>query len=159
MKSTRPPASAAAQAVVIEAEPTAEQDARVPYTVGWVEDGATKDGLRLVARIERLALTKLPLSVTLEIPAGLDVEGPREVIVPSAEAPDVFEQAYTLRFTEAPVEDLVLVVKGEAEDFGYHARVPYTFGRTPSEPVRPARSGPRVKVGPRDFGQAVPVGQ
>lgn len=146
------------QAAVSKAGPApVQEDARSPFVATWEQEAVTKQGIQLVARIERRAFFQVPLAVELEVPKGIEVTGARAFTIPPATGPDVFEQRYVVQASGATSQSLVLVVAGAAEGFGYHARVPWTFGREPAPVPQPAGDGPNIKAGAHDFGRAVPM--
>jgi hypothetical protein len=151
--------AATTNALVADARPS--EDAHAPFRVTWREESRTERRAVIVAVVERFAMGEVPLEGRLEVPAGVEVEGPRTFRADvSKETPTTFEQQYVLQFDRVPTEDLLLVVESRGgSGFGFHARIPYRFGRTAPQGPRPERSGPSLKAGGLKLGPAVRVDQ
>lgn len=144
----------------VDAPPLAarpEAKAKAPITASWVVESSTKQGVTLVARVERKAFTRMPLTVDVSAPKGASVEGERHFVIPASDEPDVVERRYFVRYDSVPAGDVILTVDGRTDGFGFHAEVPWAFGAGPESRPPPVADGPAIKAGGIDFGRAVRV--
>jgi hypothetical protein len=132
--------------------------AEIPVRVRWnvISD---RDGRLVVdAVVERRARLGFPVSVTVDIPKGLALaSGPSRFEIP--DDGQTGESVTRLEFTYAgrpPAQDLRLVGDGGQTGVGVHATDSYRFGRS-VEAVKPAPSGPNIRVGDKDLGPAIPI--
>jgi hypothetical protein len=152
------------------AEPVAaveRHDLDAPVVVRWVtrvEPGAvTGRGqdtrLVLVARVEQPGQLGLPLGVWVEAPEGVtQTRGPRQYTVGPARAGSVHETEMEFAVGAVPGSDLVLVVDAQSPGAGFHARVPYRFGRPEPTVATPTLTGTPVTVGHTSAGPSVQMG-
>ncbi|MDO9017152.1 MAG: hypothetical protein Q8S73_12275 [Deltaproteobacteria bacterium] len=152
------------------AEPTGvveRRDPDAPVRVRWVtrvEPGAvTRHGqdtrLVLVARVEQPGQLGLPLAVWVEAPDGVtQTRGPRQYTVGPARAGSVHETEMEFAVDALPASDLVLVVDAQSPGAGFHARVPYRFGRPEPTVATPTLTGTPVTVGHTSAGPSVQMG-
>jgi hypothetical protein len=105
--------------------------------------------------VEQRGQLGIPLELEVRVPPGVRVSG--EVSAHLQPNPGVRRGDITLEFPSIPAEDFVVVVHGASATAGYHAEIPYRFGRpTPVAPT-PPRTGPRLQLGGHDLGRAVPT--
>ncbi len=134
------------------------EDARSPIAVRIeAPEGVPRTGqpLGLHWVVEQRGRLDIPLEVEVRVPPGVRVSG--EVSAHIQPNPGVRRGDITLEFPSIPAEDLVVVVHGASATAGYHAEIPYRFGRpTPVAPT-PSRTGPRLQLGGHDLGRAVPT--
>jgi hypothetical protein len=140
-------------------------DARAPLVVRWVprqEPVTFGSGTRLVlvARVEQPGYLGLPLSVSVRVPSGVVLtHGSLSYAVRPGPPGTVHEQEFVFELTgSAPSEDLLLVADAQGTAAGFHAEIPYRFGR--AEPAFQLRMtgtplmfdhtslGPSIDMGP-----------
>ncbi len=152
------------------AEPSSTGERRhldAPVVARWVthaEPSAVTgrgqgDRLVLVARIEQPGRLGLPLSVWVEAPGGVvQTRGQRQYTVAPAHAGSVHETEMEFVVGAVPNGDLVLVVDAQSPGAGFHARVPYRFGRPAPTIATPTLTGTSVTVGNTSAGPSVRMG-
>jgi hypothetical protein len=114
--------------------------------------------LPLTLRIDRRMLhDSVEVAVQVNLPAGVVLEQGKlqTQVLPDSEP--VVELQYTLRSDVLPDENVVFVLDAQGEGFGYHAELPYEFGRASVALDAPERSAGAVRVAARNFGNAVAV--
>lgn len=114
--------------------------------------------IRLTLQIERPAAIPSDVDVEIRLPESVLLhvgERKRTLAKNAGAARD--ELHYELMASELPAEDAIIVLDAHGPGFGYHAELPYRFGRP--EPAHKAveAGGAEVKVGPHNFGESVPV--
>lgn len=132
--------------------------AALPVVVRWEE--VSREAGRAVVRatIERKLGLDLPLSVAVELPAGVKAARGRTAftLTPNVEAITVAEEL-ELTFENLPAGDALLKVDADSGAFGIHSRVPYRFGRPEPVTPAPAATGPHLMRGDRDLGASIPL--
>jgi hypothetical protein len=114
--------------------------------------------LPLTLRIDRRMLhDSVEVLVEVNLPDGVALQQGklRTRVLPDSEA--VVELRYALRADALPDENVVFVLDAEGEGFGYHAELPYEFGRESAPPSAPERSAEAVRVAAKNFGASVTV--
>jgi len=136
-----------------------EESARSPVEVTWLGEGASgQSQLQLTARVRLLAPLVAPLSVSVEVPAGVTlVTGPQKFSIPPTGEPSTHDTPYVFEVRGTTSENLKLVADVQTASFGIHAVDEYRFGRPAPVGPRPKRAGPRVKVAGYDFGATVAI--
>lgn len=118
-----------------------------------------RDGeIELSLRIDRHLLTpSAEISVRLSLPEQVALQsGALDTrVLPDSEP--ITELRYVLRVDDLPDEDVMVSVAAVGEGFGYHASLPYRFGRKGAPPQKVHRGVYAVSVGKRNFGAAVQV--
>ena len=138
-------------------EPVLAESPRAPLTVDWVVKEQRGDRLVIVARVNRAAPIRLPIAVSIEVPADVEVvSGPTRFTIESGDAIGVFDTELVLETHGTPAGDLVLRADVEGTDFGAHAKRAYRFGRPAPKEAVPKATGPSLDIGGRDFGPSVP---
>jgi hypothetical protein len=141
--------------------PTLETTSRqqFPMTVRWEVTSRTERGVTLAAHVTRLTALPLTFHVVLDVPAGAKLESGRQKfdLLPNTEGVEIVE-TYSVLFDTLPAEDLLLHVDGDGQNAGYHAKVPYRFGRAEptAAPVDATGPAPAGKGG-RPVGNSVPL--
>ncbi|HOX46198.1 MAG TPA: hypothetical protein PK668_21520 [Myxococcota bacterium] len=139
--------------------PLCGKRAEAPFALAWrVARGAPAAGaeLGLELVLERRGRWPAPLQVRFELPAG--VEAPRGnpgFALPADDQAPRRALGLELRLARVPERDLVAVVDARVPGAGYHAELPYRFGRPEPRRASALELGPRVALGARDFGRAV----
>lgn len=116
-----------------------------------VEAGRTV--LRL--RVDKTIKTERDLSATVRLPKGAGLDDDTGTWPLAADQVGTFTHDFSIRYGSLPGEDLHVVVSVQQPDFGYHAELPYRFGRpeTTSPPLR--RTAEEVKVGDQSLGHPI----
>jgi len=132
----------------------------IPLRVRWSVVSDAGGRLVVDAVVLRRAQLRFPVSIRVQIPAGLTLmSGPAKFEVPvdgqTGESVTRLEFSYQ---GAPPSGDLELV--GDAVDpgVGIHATDSYRFGRK-VDVKRPEPTGPNVKIGDKDLGPSVPIGK
>lgn len=132
--------------------------AELPVRVRWQQEALTPNSAVVRAEVERVLGMAMPFTVTIELPPGVTASRGRTsfTLSPNAEA-SVIAEELELTFQTVPTEDAVLKVDGETGVMGYHFKVPYRFGRPEPVVEAPKATGPRLRMGERDFGPSIPL--
>lgn len=134
------------------ASPTAEAPSS-PITVKWIEGSRNEGGTRLTLEVTKLIATERPLTLGFSVPQGVVVEP--ELTAREIAAASVGTTAIEIlvRASVPPTQDLIAICDSQGTSFGFHAEVPYRFGRTAPTIAEP-KLGEPVQIGP---GQIRPV--
>lgn len=137
---------------------TGNRQGPLACTLSGPEHAQAGAPLALALHIDRrLSHASVVVEVKLRLPEGVALEqGALEAQVAPSSEPNV-ELAYTLRAHALPAQPAVFVIDARGEGFGYHAELPYRFGRAPEPPSAPVRDRSLVRVGARNFGASVPI--
>jgi hypothetical protein len=164
-----PPSAPAVATPAVAVAPAARRDHESPVIARWVtraEPAAVTgrqgagDRLVLVARVEQPGHLGLPLRVSIEAPDGVtQTRGPQRYTVAPGAPGAVHEAEVEFAVTAVPGDDLVLVVDAQGAAAGYHARVPYRFGRPAPAIAPPPLTATAVTVGGTSAGPAVDMGR
>ncbi len=129
-----------------------------PMTVEWLYRGETAGRLTLVARVNRVAPIRIPITVTVSVPPGVRlVSGRSSWIVDGSGATGPVDETLVLEVTRSGPQEVLLAADAETAHFGVHARKSYALGPTqPKALSAPMGSGPALQVGGHDFGPSVP---
>ncbi len=132
----------------------------LPLRVRWRVISDAGGRLVVDAIVVRRAQLRFPVSVRVQVPAGLTlVSGPPAFVVPADGRTGESVTRLELSYHGAPpAGDLELVGDAVGTGVGIHATDAYRFGRN-VEVKRPAPAGPSVKIGDKDLGPAVPIGR
>lgn len=144
--------SVASVAVPRPASPTAEAPSS-PITVKWIEGSRNEAGSRLTLEVTKLIVTERPLALGFSVPPGVVVEPEltaREIAAASVGTTSI---EVLVRTSVPPTQDLIAICDSQGTSFGFHAEVPYRFGRQAPAVAEP-RLGEPVQIGP---GQIRPV--
>lgn len=124
-----------------------------PITVRWIERTRTETTAQLTLEVVKLMQTERPLTVRFTLPPGISTE-PQLV---SRELESTFVGTNIIdvlvRTSGQPQQDLVAICDSQGLSFGFHAEVPYRFGREAPAVAEP-KLGEPIQVGP---GQIRPV--
>ncbi|MDP2269326.1 MAG: hypothetical protein Q8K32_01270 [Archangium sp.] len=129
-----------------------------PIKVTWEEISRTDTEAVVLAKVERVNKLDMSFLMSVELPPGVKlVEGRTQLtLLPNTEAVTVSERL-TLSFT-APVEgDAQLKLDGDSGAMGFHAKVPYRFGRPAPDETGPSATGVEPRKGDKKFGPSVPL--
>ena len=163
-----PPPAVPGPVPVTPAAAVARHDMESPVVVRWVtrvEPGAVtgrpgaEDRLVLAARVEQTGRLGLALRVWVEAPEGVtQTRGPQQYTVAPAAPGSAHETELEFEVVAVPRDDLVLVVDAQGAAAGFHARVPYRFGRAAPVSATPPLTTAPVTVGGTSAGAAVEMG-
>lgn len=138
-------------------KPTVRLETPLRVAVEEVDRSDTR--ATVVARVERRLALAVPLTLRLEVPPGVTIAAGRPVVeLPPNAGADTVTETWALTFAHPPEGDAVVRVDGDGEGLGFHARVPYRFGRPAPEDVGPAATGPAVFKHGRNLGPSIPLG-
>ena len=140
-----------AQATQPEQDVASPINARLEAPQGVPQPGQ----LTITWFVEQPGSLNLPLDVSVMTPSGVTVSGDTTVTIQPGER--ITRGVLTVEFEVIPADDLVVVVHGAAEHAGFHAELPYRFGRPEPVVADPVRSGPALRIGGRDLGQTIPA--
>lgn len=133
--------------------PRAAPSPGAPISVRWIERSRTETATQLSLEVVKLVQTERPLTVRFTLPAGVSTE-PQLV---ARELDSTFIGTSTtdllVRTSGQPQQDLVVICDSQGSSFGFHAEVPYRFGRQAPIITEPMVGEP-IQVGP---GQIRPV--
>jgi hypothetical protein len=133
---------------------------RAPLQVRWNVLSDAGGRLKVEAVIERRSALRSPVTVMVEVPAGLQlVSGQTTLEVPADAPAGASSLALEFSYTSTPLADLVLVADLAGARMGVHAVASYRFGRPEPTQARPAPTGPSLQVGGRDLGPSIPLGK
>ena len=142
----------APMAVPKPASPAAEAPSS-PITVKWIEGSRNEAGSRLTLEVTKLIATERPLALAFRVPPGVVVEPEltaREIPAASVGTTSI---EILVRASVPPTQDLIAICDSQGTTFGFHAEVPYRFGR-PAPTIAEPKLGEPVQIGP---GQIRPV--
>jgi hypothetical protein len=128
---------------------------RAPITASLRGPRVAEPGsIELELVIERRVPASAELSIALRLPGGARLvrgrlrerlAGPRAL------------RRYELAVERLPSEDFVVVLDAQSPGFGYHAELPYRFGRSAPLPQVPRLAERSLTLGSRSFGRSVRV--
>jgi hypothetical protein len=130
----------------------------VATTLSAPSEPRPDEEIALTLRIDRhLLAASSEVSVQLNLPEQVTLQrgALRTRVLPDSEP--VAELHYALQASALPDEDATFIVTAIGDGFGYHAELPYRFGREDTLPERAERGASAVRVGVRDFGAAVRI--
>jgi hypothetical protein len=151
-RSSPAPAASSTTQPVLRAAPA---DARSPLSSEWLirEQG---DGLaHLTLAVTKTIATEKEVSVEFVVPAGVTSEPSLDRFVIPPELRGTTSREFTLRWGMTPSEDLRAVVDVQGTSFGYHADVPFRFGRPEPIVKQPVRDPNPVQMGNTNLGRPV----
>jgi hypothetical protein len=135
-------------------EPTPSPSPTSPLSVSWSPRNEAGHQLELI--IEKRIATEKDLAVELRIPDGARIEPSTTRWSIDAAKTGTLKYEITVSWNgEKPATDLVAVVDMQGASSGFHAEVPWRFGRT--APVDPPikRTEQPVQVGGSNLGTPV----
>lgn len=124
-----------------------------PITAKWVERSRSDTESRLTLEIAKLIPTEKPLTVRFSVPAGVTTEPLLTARELAPETTGTTSIEVVVRASTPPTQDLVAICDSQGVSFGFHAEVPYRFGRPGPTIVEP-KLGEPIQIGP---GQIRPV--
>lgn len=133
---------------------------RAPFVVEWVPQGEVGARVTLVARVNRHIPFRVPIAVTVTIPAGLRiVSGRTNWIIDPSDSVGPVEEVVVVEVVEAGPQEMILAADVEGTGFGVHAKRSYVIGSVPARSATRASTpaGPHLEVGGHDFGPSVPA--
>jgi hypothetical protein len=114
--------------------------------------------IQLTLEVTRHIPLKAEITVDVRLPAGASLRtGETHTRLAANDAARRDQLVYELAGGPMPSEDLVVVVDARGAGFGYHAELPYRYGRPAPVPDAPEASGANVQVGGKSFGKSVQV--
>jgi ABC-type glycerol-3-phosphate transport system substrate-binding protein len=126
---------------------------RSPINVEWIIRQESEKAAQLTLKVEKSSKTETDLDIRLEVPPGVDAPTRRQWSISAAES-GVLLVEIELGWKAAPATDLKAIIDTQGKSLGYHAEVPYRFGRpAPQAPELP-RAEP-VQVGGTNLGAPV----
>ncbi len=131
-----------------------ERDVESPIQVTVRATGESEHGASLEVTITKLVALEHPLALTLRLPSGVDAT-PAVLTAIGEKETGHFVQTLQLTYGAKPASDLVVVADSQGKASGYHAEVPYRFGRPVPTVPQPVRSPDTVKMGGIPLGQPV----
>jgi hypothetical protein len=114
--------------------------------------------LRLQLELDRRIPVHADVTIDVRLPKGVTLAGgpPQRALARNLRAQrDAL--VFDLTVSAIPREDLVVVIDARGQGFGYHAELPYRFGRPEPVPVGPRADGRELRVAGKSFGRSVPV--
>jgi hypothetical protein len=152
---SRPLEKASPPAAEIAADDAAP---RAPLLVRWQLVSDANGSLKVEAVLERRVTLRTPVTVQIEVPAGLQlVSGQTALEIPAGAAPGSTSLPLEFRYAGTPPDDLRLVADSAGAKLGVHAVASYRFGRPEPAQARPTPSGPSLKAGGLDLGPSVQI--
>ena len=129
-----------------------------PVCVIWEEISRSATEAIVLAKIVRVNKLDMSFLMTIEMPAGVKVlEGRTQLtLLPNTEAVTVTERLQ-LAFDAAPSDDAILKLDGDSGAMGFHAKVPYRFGRSAPEERGPSATGVAPVLKGKSMGPSVPL--
>jgi hypothetical protein len=95
--------------------------------------------VELVLQLTRSMATMAPIRVDVTLPAGVDlIAGVASDVVTDTTATSI-ERRFKLRYPSIPTTDALFVVDWQTKAAGFHAKLPYRFGRPAPATAEPAR--------------------
>jgi hypothetical protein len=131
-----------------------ERDAESPIRVTVRATSEREHEATLEIAVTKVVATEQPLALSLRLPAGVDA-APAALTAVEGKDTGRFVQTIQLKFGATPSTDLFVVADSQGTSFGYHAEVPYRFGRPEPTVSQPVRSPDTVKMGGIPLGQPV----
>jgi hypothetical protein len=132
-------------------------DARTPIRAALRGPRLPEPGqtIELELTLDRRIPAAAELSIRLELPANTRlVRGAQHERVWGA-GPAL--RRFALAIEGLPRDDLRIVLDARGANFGYHAELPYRFGRTAPLPRTPPLAERTLRVGTRSLGRSVSV--
>jgi hypothetical protein len=119
----------------------------------------TQGDIELVLTIDRARADLVPISVDLRLPAGVTlVAGLEQERVADTSKPG-FTRTWRLHYDRVPQEDVAVVVDWQTASAGFHAELPWRFGRPEARKAEPPRLPGAVKLpGGRSLGRPILTG-
>ena len=139
----------------VVASPVVQQEGRAPLHVEWLVGEQSADGARLSLSITKLLPTEKDVSVELVVPSGVAIEPALTRWVIAAAQTGTIATEVRVRWSEAPLKDLVAIVDMQGVASGFHAEVPYRFGRPAPVVQAPNKDTAPVRIGEANLGSPV----
>lgn len=111
--------------------------------------------VRLELKITKFIATEKPLSVKLQLPGGVSAAETREIPSIDASAIGEFSREIKVLFETVPMNDMFVVADTQGTAFGFHAELPFRFGRPEPTIALPPRTDESVHMGNIDLGHPV----
>jgi hypothetical protein len=130
--------------------------ARAPIVASLVGPRLPARSVELELAIEPRLPAAAELVIELRLPRGtrLAAGAVRERLTMTRRV----QRAYRLSVHASPADDVVVHLDARGSHFGYHARLPYRFGRSPLVPQGPALTDRPLTLHGRNFGRSVRAG-
>jgi len=131
---------------------------KMPVVISLTADSDpdSDNNLSIKLGIKRKGYWPIPIRIDVRVPDGIAVlNGLMSTIIPANFEPDHVEIYYELEARRIPEKDLVVILDSRNEGAGFHAEVPYRFGRPTPQVVAPIKNGPRIIIGQKDLGKAI----
>ena len=122
-------------------EPPASSRPQSPISVNVIGPANVplKGPVDLRVQIDRASTQMNPVLVRVRLPAGVHLsKGKMEESIRDTAHPRL-TRAYTITYQQRPKDDLFIVVDWMAAGAGFHAEVPWRFGRTAPKAAEPER--------------------
>jgi len=137
---------------------TADNAPKAPVRIRWRVLSDQGGRLKIEAVLERLVPLRVPVTVRVEVPPGLQLlSGATSFEIPADAPPGETSMPLEFSYADVPPTDLKVVADAFGYSMGVHAADTYRFGRPEPQPVRPQPSGPNIKVGNTDLGPAIQI--
>ena len=149
--SCRSPVAPAAPSVVT----AVPSEARSPLSSQWEVRELGEGRARLTLSVTKAVVTEKDVRVDFTVPPGVTAQPALEPWTIAAETRGVVSKDYSLEWSAAPRDDLIAVVDVQGVSFGYHAKVPFRFGRPEPTVKPPERDANPVQLGNTNLGRPV----
>ncbi len=139
----------------VAAPPETARSPGSPIEASWVVRETSATSAKLTLNVMKAAVTEKDVSVELLVPPGATLEpSTLRWFIPAAQTGDVVTEV-EVRWTTVPATDLQAIVDMQGVAMGFHALVPYRFGRPEPQVVQPPHDTPNVRIGNSDIGSPV----
>ena len=110
---------------------------------------------RLELKITKFIATEKPVVVKLQLPVGVSTTDGREIQNIEPSAIGEFTREVRVNFEAVPANDMFVVTDMQGSAFGFHAELPFRFGRPEPAIALPKRTDESVRMGNIDLGHPV----
>jgi len=108
--------------------------------------------------IERKGYWPIPIKVRFEAPDEVAVlRGISSSELPANFEPKVQQYEFMVSIKQVPEKNFIAIIDSRNEGAGFHAEVPYRFGRSEPMQIIPQRNGPRVIFNGHDYGPSIMI--
>lgn len=145
--------------------PVVANSPKAPMTVEWLLKGEANGTLTLVARVNRHAPMRVPVTVAVNVPPGVQiVSGKASWVIEPSESIEPVDETLVVNVVQSGTHDILLAADAEGANFGVHAKKTYSVGSSragassaEAKTTTPSSSGPNLEVGGHNFGPSVPA--
>lgn len=145
---------AAAQAEVAESNPKSPMTANLVQPTAVPATGEINLGLE----VWRVNPAMAPIKVTVELPAGARLVGGSAAETITDTQAQEFKRTWRIAYATIPAADAKVIVDWQTDAAGFHAELPYRFGRAEPKRTEPPRL-PEVRLpGGQSLGRPILTG-